>query len=162
MKKILLVVALLSGGLMFTTASAQIQISLRANIGEQPVWGPVGYDHVEYYYMPDIDAYYYVPTRQYIYLERGRWRFATALPRRYSSYNVYTSYKVVVNERQPYRNAENYRTMYSPYKGRNNQPIIRNSQESKYFEVKDHPEHSKWKKGNDDHNRKGDRNNRRD
>ena len=159
MKRTILIVALLSAGLLFKTATAQIQVSLRANIGAQPVWGPVGYDHVEYYYMPDIDAYYYVPKRQYIYQERGRWIFATALPRRYRNYNVYTGYKVVVNEPTPYRNAENYRTTYAPYKGRSNQAIIRNSHEEKYYEVKGHPEHSKWKNGRDD-NRKRDNNGR--
>ena len=75
MKKTILVVALLLGGLMFQKASAQLRVSFKVNIATQPVWGPVGYDHVEYYYMPDIDAYYYVPTRQYIYLQRGRWIF---------------------------------------------------------------------------------------
>src|ERR1051325_9202220 len=126
MKKTILIVTLLLSGFVFKTAIAQVHVRLNVNIGAQPVWGPVGYDHVEYYYMPDIDAYYYVPTRQYIYQERGRWLFAASLPPRFHNYDVYTGYKVVINEKTPYRRANNYRTMYAPYKGRHNQAIIRN------------------------------------
>ena len=43
----------------------------------------VGYDHVEYYYIPDIQAYYYVPDHQFIYLNRGHWTFSRELPPRY-------------------------------------------------------------------------------
>ena len=146
MKKTVLIVALLLGGLLFQTANAQITVSARINIGTQPAWGPVGYDYVEYYYIPDIDVFYYVPRHQYIYLQQGRWVFSTSLPFRYRSYNIYNGYKVVVNEPRPYRNAGFYRTKYSGYKNNRGQEIIRNSRDSKYFENKGHPEHSKWKK----------------
>ena len=159
MKKTILIAALLLSGFAFTAATAQIRVNIRANIGAQPVWGPVGYDHVEYYYMPDIDAWYYVPTRQYIYQDRGRWSFAESLPPRYHNYDVYSGYKVVVNDPKPYRNAPKYRTMYAPYKGRH-QEIIRNSHDARYFEIKDHPEHNKWRNEHDRNGNKGDRNNR--
>jgi hypothetical protein len=146
MKKTLLVLAVLLGGLAFQTASAQITATFRANIGVQPVWGPTGYNHVEYYYMPDIDAYYSVPRHQYIYQESGRWIFAASLPSRYHDYDVYRGYKVVVNEPSPYLHADTYRAKYAGYKGHHDQEIIRNSHESKYFENKDHPEHDKWEK----------------
>ena len=141
MKKTLFIVSLLLSGFIYETASAQINI----NIGSQPVWGPVGYDHVDYYYMPDIDAYYYVPNRQYIYLEGNRWTFANSLPPRFN-YNIYNGYKVVINEPQPYRHAEVYRVKYVGYKGNHGQQIIRDSREEKYYVVKGHPEHYKWKK----------------
>jgi hypothetical protein len=144
MKKITLITALLLSGFVFQTASAQVRVNFRVNIASQPVWGPTGYDHVEYYYMPDIDAYYYVPTRQYIYLQRGRWIFSTSLPARFG-YDINTGYKVVVNARRPYLHRENYRTKYASYKGRHDQEIIRNSHDSRYFENKDHPEHNNWK-----------------
>jgi hypothetical protein len=144
MKKTVFIVTLLIGGFAFQQASAQVRVSLRVNITSQPVWGPDGYDHVEYYYMPDIDAYYYVPTRQYIYQQRGRWIFATSLPSRFN-YNVYTGYKVVVNEPRAYRNAATHRTKYASYKGRRDQGTIRDSREPRYFENRNHPEHNKWK-----------------
>ena len=62
---------------LFSAASAQ---TFSINIGTQPIWGPVGYDHVEYYYLPDIDAYYYVPQHQFVYLEGRQWRRSANLP----------------------------------------------------------------------------------
>lgn len=146
MKKTILIAALFLGGILFQTADAQVNVGLRVNIGTQPSWGPTGYDHVEYYYMPDIDVYYYVPRRQYIYLQGGNWLFSTSLPDRYRNYDIYSGYKVVVNEPRPYRNAEMYRTKYAGYKNNHGQEIIRNSHDSRYFENKGHPEHSKWQK----------------
>jgi hypothetical protein len=142
MKKTIFLVAIILSGFAFNNATAQLRISV--NIGTQPVWGPVGYDHVEYYYMPDIDAFYYVPRQQYIYLSSGRWIFSSSLPPRYRNYNVYTGYKVVVNEPTPYYNVNSYRRRYSGYKNNHSQQIIRNSQEPKYFENQNHPQHNKW------------------
>jgi hypothetical protein len=144
MKKTMLISALVVAALAFQTASAQLRVNFKVNIATQPVWGPTGYDHVEYYYMPDIDAYYYVPTHQYIYLQSGRWIFASSLPSRFH-YDINTGYKVVVNDRTPYRHPETYRAKYASYKGRHDQEIIRNSHDSKYFQNKNHPEHNKWK-----------------
>ena len=143
-------VALLISGFLFQTAVAQVHVRFSVNIASQPVWGPVGYDHVEYYYMPDIDAFYYVPKHQYIYQERGRWVFATSLPSRFHDYDMYNGYKVVINDARPYRHAETYRKKYGSYKGRRDQEIIRNSHDPKYYEIKDHPDHSKWE---NDHKR---------
>lgn len=145
MKKTILIVALLLSGFVFTTANAQVRVRFNVNIGTQPVWGPVGYEHVEYYYMPDIDVYYYVPRQQYVYLQSGRWIFSASLPYRYHDYDINSGYKVVINEPRPYRNAESYRIKYSGYKGRHDQEIIRNSNDSRYFENKGHPEHNKWR-----------------
>jgi hypothetical protein len=160
MKKIVVIMLVIAASFSLK-ASAQLRISL--NIGSQPTWGPVGYDHVDYYYMPDMDMYYYVPTRQYIYLQGRNWMFSTSLPSRYRSYDLNTAYKVVVNEPRPYNRAQYYRTKYSGYRGRHDQPIIRNSHEEKYWEIKDHPEHNKWNNGNNRDNRNNNRynNNRR-
>ena len=113
-------------------ADAQISVNLGINIGSQPDWGPTGYDHVEYYYMPDIDAYYYVPTHQYVYLNNNSWVRTTSLPSRYRNFDVYNSYKVVINEREPWRNQSAIRAKYGKYKGQRNVTIIRDSREVKY------------------------------
>jgi hypothetical protein len=139
---------------MFQNAKAQVHVDVRLNVGTQPVWGPVGYDYVDYYYMPDIDVFYYVPRHQYIYLQSGRWIFASSLPSRYHNYDINRGYKVVVNEPTPYRNAAIYRTKYAGYKGNHGQEIIRNSHDSRYWENKNHPEHNKWK-GNQNSNGNG-------
>lgn len=130
MKKIILTIAIALGFLSFQKASAQV--SLNINIGNQPAWGPVGYDYVNYYYLPDIDAYYDVPARQYVVLENNAWVHRSVLPTRYSYYNPYRSYKVVVNERNPWSNHVVIHNKYVSYKGRPSQVIIRDSRDIKY------------------------------
>jgi hypothetical protein len=140
---------------MSSIAGAQVRINLDFNIGSQPVWGPAGYDHVEYYYLPDIEVYYSVPQHKYFYYERGRWIGRSSLPSRYRGYDLYNSYKVVVNEPTPYRNHETYREKYSSFKGRHDQQPIRDSHDSKYFVNKNHPEHNNWLKQQKHENSKG-------
>jgi len=147
MKKLIAIALLLFFGQAFKTAQAQVNVGLNINIESQPAWGPVGYDHVEYYYLPDIDAFYYVPRRQYVYMQKGRWLFSTALPPVHSRYDLYGGYKVVVNEPRPYRDVVFYRTKYSGYKNNRSQQMIRNSRDVKYYVNKGHPEYRNWKKG---------------
>jgi len=141
MKKIVLGLLVAASFIIHKPASAQVSVNI--NIGAQPVWGPVGYDYVDYYYLPDIETYYYVPTHQFIYLTNGRWIFATTLPYRYRTYNIYTGYKVVINEPRPYMHYTTHRVMYAKYKGNNGrQVIIRNSNNPKYYVVKGHPKYN--------------------
>jgi hypothetical protein len=128
------------------TADAQFRISLNFNVDRQPVWGPTGYDHVEYYYLPDIGVYYNVPQRMYYYNERGRWISRSSLPPRYRGFDLYNSYKVVINERAPYRNDNKYRAQYASYKGRHDQQPIRDARDPKYYANPNHPEHQNWVK----------------
>ena len=137
---------LIAGVLLSSTLNAQLTISLGFNVDRQPVWGPTGYDHVEYYYMPDIDVYYNVPQQRYFFYSGGRWISGASLPSRYRGFDMYNSYKVVVNERTPYRNAARYRAQYASFKGRHDQQAIRDSRDTKYFVNKNHPEHNNWVK----------------
>lgn len=141
---------------LFGTASAQ---TFSINIGVQPIWGPVGFDHVEYYYLPDIDAYYYVPRHQFIYQEGGQWRRASNLPSRYRGYDLYNAHKVVVNEPAPYNQAAVYRDRYGAYKDRHDQQPIRDSRDARYFVNKNHPEHGNWVAQNRPGNNNGKGNN---
>jgi hypothetical protein len=152
---VLIAVFMITGALQ-----AQLSIGVGFNLDRQPVWGPTGYDHVEYYYLPDIDAYYNVPQHRFYYNEGGRWVGRSQLPRRYHDFDLYNSYKVVVNDREPYRNHEKYRSQYASYKGRHDQQPIRDSREEKYFINKNHPEHNKWVKEqrHDNGNHNGNRN----
>lgn len=117
MKKIILMMAVIAFTATAQKAAAQVRLNVGVNIGTQPEWGPSGYDYVEYYYLPDIDAYYYVPQRQFVYFSNGRWIFGASLPAMYRSYNLYNSYKVVINEPRPYKHHEVYRVRYAKYKG---------------------------------------------
>jgi len=132
MKKMILSTAIILMAAAFNNTSAQVRLNVNVNIGAQPDWGPVGYDHADYYYMPDIQTYYYVPTRKFIYLSGGNWIFSYNLPRAYSSYDLYTGYKVVVNEPKAYKYYKKHQVQYSGYKGNHSQVIIKNSKEPKY------------------------------
>lgn len=57
-------------GAINVPAKAEADVSISFNVDRQPVWGPTGYDYVEYYYFPDMDVYYYVPGHRYYYLEK--------------------------------------------------------------------------------------------
>ncbi|MGD0590877.1 MAG: hypothetical protein ABSA44_08775 [Bacteroidota bacterium] len=140
------VILLISAVFLSSTVGAQVRINLGFNVDRQPVWGPTGYDHAEYYYLPDIEAYYNVPQHKYYYQERGRWIGRSTLPYRYRNFDLYHSYKVVVNEPTPYRNHAMYRDKYASFKGRHDQEVIRDSRDSKYFVNKNHPEHNNWVK----------------
>lgn len=142
MKKLVLFAAVLMVSL-FSINNAKAQVSLNINIGSQPVWGPTGYNHVEYYYFPDIDAYYYVPSGQYIFLNGGRWIWANNLPAQFGNFDLYRSYKVVINEPRPYLRNNVYAARYSKFKnygGR--QSVIRDSRDAKYYVVKGHPNYN--------------------
>ncbi len=131
MKKIILTAAIVLGFLSIKPAAAQIHLSI--NIGSQPDWGPTGYDHADYYYMPDIDSYYDVSTHEYIYYDNSnQWVRRASLPDRYRNYDIYHSYKVVVNEQKPWTRGDAYRNKYAAYKGRHDQVVIRDSRDAKY------------------------------
>ncbi len=115
MKKLLMLGVVMVSLLGFK-ANAQIRLGVNINVGSQPAWGPSGYDRADYYYLPDVDAYYNVPQRQFVYLEGNNWVFRSSLPARYRNYDLYSGYKVVVNEPRPYLRNTYYRTNYSRYR----------------------------------------------
>jgi len=150
MKKLALI-ALMAGSFLRHSASAQVKVDLNVNIGSQPLWGPTGYDHAEYYYLPEYDVYYDVPHRQYIYWNNGRRVTAATLPARYHA-DLYHTYKVVKNEPRPWGHHNDDVKKYAEYKSHHDQGPIRDSHEEKYWQIKGHPDHSKWK-GNQGHDR---------
>lgn len=136
MKKLICLSLLSLASLFYTNVNAQINI----NISSQPLWGPVGYDRVENYYLPDIETYYNVPNRQFVYLNNGNWVTTNTLPARYSNYNLYNGYKAVVNGNKPYQNFNSHKSQFGKYKNwGGKQMAIRNSRDSRYYVIKGHP-----------------------
>ncbi|MEO6836896.1 MAG: hypothetical protein ABI261_07035 [Ginsengibacter sp.] len=129
MKKILLITALLLSAFYY---KAEAQVDVNINIGQQPTWGPVGYDYANYYYLPDLGVYYDVPRGLFVYFNYGRWNFAPGLPASFGQYDLYHSYKVVVNDRNPWLRNDYYFSHYSSYRG-HYQPLIRDSHDNRYF-----------------------------
>ena len=139
MKKFLLATALFTGSMICTSAGAQVRVSFHANIGNQPLWGPAGYDYAPFYYLPDLDMYYDVQVRQFVYFDRGRWIYTTALPVNYRNYDLYGGYKVVINDQRPFMRHDAYRNQYKRFKNyRNRQVIIRNSHDRRYAPYYNH------------------------
>ncbi len=149
MKKLILFIAFIISGFLCEKTNAQVSVTI--NITSQPIWGPVGYDYVDYYYLPDIDVYYYVPTQRYVYFNDGLWISRPYLPARYKGYNMYNTRKVVINEAKPYLHNTEYRTKYRSTMEFSNQQSIRDSQDSKYFVNRYHPQHSQWVLSNGNH-----------
>src|SRR5687768_6509661 len=108
MKKLILWTGIFLTCLVSLPLSAQVHI----NIINQPLWGPAGYDYVEYYYLPDVETYYYVPQRQYIYRLNGHWVRTSSRPALLRGYDLNRGYKVVINEPMPYRHHDTYRSRY--------------------------------------------------
>jgi hypothetical protein len=129
-----------------STLGAQVRVNLNFNLDQQPIWGPTGNDYVENYYLPDIDAYYNVPQHRFYYNEGGRWIYRSSLPARFGHFDLYNSHKVVVNEKEPWRNNQSYRDKYASFKGVHDQQPIRDSRDSKYFGNKNHPQHNNFVK----------------
>lgn len=116
MKKLKLLALL--GIILFASTTIHAQVSINVNIGTAPSWGPSGYSNVDYYYLPDVQAYYDIRATQFIYLSNGRWIHARYLPGRYRNYDLYSGYKVVLNDyhgSRPYTNFNNHKVKY--YKG---------------------------------------------
>jgi len=86
------------GIMLFFAGSTQAQLSIRFNIGTPPSWGPSGYSDVRYYYLPDVQAYYDVPSSMFIYYEGGSWVRRSYLPNQYRNYDLYNGYKVVLKD----------------------------------------------------------------
>jgi hypothetical protein len=154
MKKLFFIAALMIN--CWFTATAQLHISL--NIGSQPAWGPTGYDHADYYYIPDADMYYDVNNRVYIYREGREWRRVSYLPPRYRNIDLYHVHKVVINnDRDPWNHHDRYYNQYSGYRGRHDQQVIRDAREERYWQNPGNRNYGQWRRdhnpgrGHDDH-----------
>ena len=143
MKKIFAIAAIFVGASIMQQANAQV------NVNKQPTWGPTGNNHVDYYYLPEADSYYSVDESQFIYNDGRKWVKAKALPSKYRNVDLYKTYKVVVNKPNPYLQNNVYKNQYAQYKGRHDQPVIRDSRDKKYTQNNNQPKQQSW-----DNNRK--------
>ncbi|TDE30513.1 MULTISPECIES: hypothetical protein [Flavobacterium] len=109
--------------LLVSSNTMQAQVSVNVNIGSPPAWGPVGYSAVDYYYLPDVQAYYDIRATQFIYFGGGKWIRSRNLPYQYRNYNLYNGYKVVLTDyhgSRPYSNFNSHKVKY--YKGYKGKP----------------------------------------
>jgi hypothetical protein len=126
----------------FIYNNASAQVTVRLNTESQTLWGPVGYNYVNYYYLPEADVFYSVPQNKFFYPEGKTWVSASTLPAKYNV-DLFNTYKVVVNKPKPYLNHGYYVSNYAKYKkGAPKQMIIRESDDSRYYIIKNHPKHN--------------------
>ncbi len=141
---------LVIGILLFCVHAGQAQISVNVNLGSPPQWGPVGYTEARYYYLPDVEAYYDVPSSKFIYYNGATWIHRSSLPSRYRNYDLYHGYKVVMTDyhgNSPYAHFKEHKIKYAkgyhgqqqktygvrPENGNSNQKVVRS-----YKEVEKH------------------------
>ena len=119
---------------------AAAQQNSKSIFSVQPLWGPMGHNLASYYYLPDIETYYDIPQKKFIYWENNQWQFSSTLPERFKDYDLFKGYKVVLNRPHPYYNFEAHKARYDRFKGQlNRQVSIQESTSPKYFVVEGHP-----------------------
>ncbi|MFV8361422.1 hypothetical protein [Flavobacterium sp. LS1P3] len=140
------------GIILFASSTTQAQISVNVNIGRAPSWGPAGYAEAEYYYLPDVEAYYDVRATQFIYFGGGRWIRSRYLPNQYRNYDLYGGYKVVLNDyhgSRPYSHFKNHKVKYyRGYHGREQRNIGYNNNRRVYVNQRGNDNHKRY--DNDD------------
>jgi hypothetical protein len=111
------------GIILLATNAIQAQISVNVNIGSPPVWGPPVAAEVEYYYLPEIEAYYDIRATQFVYFGGGRWIRSRNLPSHYRNYDLHHGHKVVLHDyhgRRPYSHFKSHKVKYYKGYGNNN------------------------------------------
>ena len=114
MKRLKLLLAIVAT-LLFLSNTSRAQVSVNVNVG-QPMWGPVGYTEVRYYYLPAVEAYYDTQSAMFIYYSSGAWVYRTSLPTQYRNYDLYNGYKVVLTDYRgtaPYINFGDHKKQYN-------------------------------------------------
>lgn len=97
--------------------NSQAQVSVNINVGTPPVWAPNAPAEVHFYYLPDIEVYYDVPARNYIYLSNGRWIRSASLPGIYRGYDLRRGRTVYLTDYRGDRPYSYYKTHRVKYKG---------------------------------------------
>jgi len=130
MKKLAILSAIALSGLIYNTANAQIRINFGLHIRpvyaryhapvvvEQPVYQePVQVyddsDDDDYYYLPDVDAYYNVNAGCYYYNNGYNWVSAAYLPGAYRNYDWRSARRYEVREHRPFTRADFYRSRFN-------------------------------------------------
>jgi len=137
MKKLFIISAIV-GIVALTSNQSNAQVSINVNIGAQPAWVPVGYENVNYYYLPEVQSYYYVPQRQFVYLSGNNWVRSRYLPSRYRGYNLHHGRKVVVYGNTPFHSYRTHNARYSSNNTHFVRPSYGNYQSVKYNSHNNH------------------------
>jgi hypothetical protein len=109
-------IKLLVIGILFAASSSmQAQVSVSLNIGTRPVWAPSqGYAAVDFYYVPEVHAYYDTRASVYVYLNGNNWVRSRYLPSQYRNVNMNDCHTVALSGYRGYRPYEHYSNHREP------------------------------------------------
>ncbi|MDB5018848.1 MAG: hypothetical protein JWQ84_3680 [Mucilaginibacter sp.] len=116
MKKLIILSAIAMSGLIYNTADAQIGLRVGFRFGPARVaveQAPVYTDGDDYYYLPDVDAYYSVNEQCYYYNDGYNWISAAYLPGAYRDYDWRNAARYEVRAPRPYLHDDVYRSRYN-------------------------------------------------
>ena len=84
---------------------------------ENPQWAPPYYAGVRYYYIPDIEAYYDLSSREFVYLSAGQWCYSTTCPSGYEGFDLNNCFTIAldINTYQPWMHHQYYVSHYPRY-----------------------------------------------
>lgn len=100
-------------GLLLAGVAAPAQAQVNINI-QTPGWGPAVRSNAQYYYIPEIDAYYDLYDRSYVYFDGLNWLRSYQLPVVYQGYDPYQFHPVVIDYigAQPWGYIRDHRLRY--------------------------------------------------
>ncbi len=108
----LLTASLFSGCMMMTPVRTVQSVTY-----DNPQWAPPYYSGARYYYLPDLELYYDLASREYIFLSDGRWNFSPYVPSMYRNYDLDNCFCVVLNVEvyKPWLHHQYYISHYPRY-----------------------------------------------
>lgn len=109
---LLLSASLFTGCMMMSPVRTVTTVSY-----ENPQWAPPYHSGARYYYLPDLELYYDLSTREFIYLVDGRWQFSPYVPGIYRDYDLDNCFCVVLNVEvyRPWLHHQYYISHYPRY-----------------------------------------------
>jgi len=122
---------------------------------DNPQWAPPYYSGARYYYIPDIECYYDLSSREFIFLNNGVWYYSPNIPSMYAGFDLYNCFTIVlnVNVYRPWMHHQYYvshypRYYYHDYYDRSNIPYVRgfneNSRSALYWKENERHRARSW------------------
>jgi len=147
---IFLSVSLLPSCDLYTYSTVGVQIRY-----ENPRWAPPYSAGVRYYYLPDIESYYDLSAREFVYLSNGQWYYSDSCPSNYAEFDLNNCFTIAldVNIYQPWMHHQYYvshypRYYYRDYYDHSNIPYVRgfneNSRRAVYWSENERSRARSW------------------
>ena len=105
------------------TAQAQVRVGVQLGA---PGWGPQVGPNMQYYYLPELDAYYDLYNQTYLFFDGYNWVSSYALPPAYAGIDPYQFHPVPLAYvgPQPWLYVQRYPQYVAPYRRYYRQPRV--------------------------------------